>query len=163
MDVFAFLWFAFLWSLVEGSMYILFILLGELSSCFVPAASPLMSQMKTVQSREFKWPVQSHTASYWKGQGQNSPYGFSSPTPLPCCPGLSSQHPRPPPHPATSEVLKAPLIPEAVQGKERTGQAAPWLKHLDMKYSLQKVLESLLMNSRQPLRHTWKELICSEI
>ena len=141
----------------EGNnVYIVFILLSELSSCFLPIASPPMSQMKIIQSGECKWPVQGHIASYWKGQSQNSFFGFPL-TPPPCCPGLSSQQPHLPPYPATSEGgTWNPFIPGIVQGKERTGQAAPWRMQPDMKSSLQKALEFLLMNSRQPLKHTVK-------
>lgn len=102
--------------------------------------------MKTVESGEFQWPVQSHTASYWKGQGPNSSYGLFSLTPPPWAE-------LPAAHAAHIPSLEAPLIPGATQGKERAGQAALWSKHPDIKSFLRNALESLPTCNRQPLRH----------
>lgn len=122
---------------------------------FLPIASPLTSQVKTVQPGEFKWPVQGHIASDWKGQGQNSHYGppcrLFHPAALDWAPSTLTPHPIPPPRRNWK-----PQSSQTVQGKERTGQAAPWRKHPDINYSWQKALESLLMNSRQLLTHTLK-------
>lgn len=135
---------------------------------FLPKASPLTSQVKIVQSGEFKWPVQGHKASDWKGQSQNSHYcppcWLFHPAALDWAP--STFTPPSPPPAAPSRHLGgtgSPSHSRLSREKERTGQAAPLWKHPDINPSWQKALESLLMNSRQLLTRTLKQLVCSEI